>query len=392
MTQKVKASEIYASLKFRIDKTSWSEINKFEKKIDTLRNKLKGLSSGSVRVGGTSSGGGGIERVPRRYSGYGGAGGNNMFSNIGKLGFLHRQREAFLKSVSMTQENAMRSMGFNPADISQQMEILKQKVREGKLLYKEFQNEVRALVVPYRQQHREQIKQNKTLRENAALARRERAEKIRGIKYEDRMERTAVNFNAMLRGLKLDKSKIADARREFERLTAIQRSAGPDAMGKYQNSVNRLTKDLRHASANTRTLWQTFLKLRGVLTVVGATAASMGVVASVGKQLESSKIMMDTVFGEQSAAQMAFIRKESNRLGLELVSTSKSYAQLGIAMREAGADMNSMQEIFSGINEYALVTGANSDDLQGVFRALIQMYSCPDGLAASHSNVCRKVA
>jgi tape measure domain-containing protein len=78
---------------------------------------------------------------------------------------------------------------------------------------------------------------------------------------------------------------------------------------------------------------------------------------------------------EAGAAQMKFLREETNRLGQDFMSTAEAYKNLFSSGKGAGMADSDIQSIFSGVLEAGTVLGSSQQQLQGALTALEQMIS-----------------
>lgn len=77
----------------------------------------------------------------------------------------------------------------------------------------------------------------------------------------------------------------------------------------------------------------------------------------------------------QAEQNMAFLRAESERLGLNLLANGKSFARLTAAAKGTALEGQAVKEIFTGISTAATVLRFNTEDTDGALRAFEQMIS-----------------
>lgn len=75
------------------------------------------------------------------------------------------------------------------------------------------------------------------------------------------------------------------------------------------------------------------------------------------------------------AASMAFVRRVSQELGLELVSTSRAFGQIAAAAKGSTLEGEPTRKIFQSVASAAAVMGISADDTAGALKALGQMIS-----------------
>lgn len=116
--------------------------------------------------------------------------------------------------------------------------------------------------------------------------------------------------------------------------------------------------------------------LRGLFVgIIGTIGAKEIVNATV--KLDSLTTSMNALAGSQEAgaAQMKFLREETNRLGQDFMSTAEAYKNLFSSGKGAGMADSDIQSIFSGVLEAGTVLGSSQQQLQGALTALEQMIS-----------------
>lgn len=75
------------------------------------------------------------------------------------------------------------------------------------------------------------------------------------------------------------------------------------------------------------------------------------------------------------AASMAFVRRVSQELGLELVSTSRAFGQIAAAAKGSTLEGEPTRKLFQSVASAAAVMGLSADDTAGALKALGQMIS-----------------
>lgn len=116
--------------------------------------------------------------------------------------------------------------------------------------------------------------------------------------------------------------------------------------------------------------------LRGLFVGIIGTIGAREIVNATVK-LDSLTTSMNALAGSQEAgaAQMKFLRQETNRLGQDFMSTADAYKNLFSSGKGAGMADSDIQSIFSGVLEAGTVLGSSQQQLQGALTALEQMIS-----------------
>lgn len=139
--------------------------------------------------------------------------------------------------------------------------------------------------------------------------------------------------------------------------------AGFKALDRSTSKANKATSVL---SNSLRGLFVGIIGTIGVREIVNATV-----------KLDSLTTSMNALAGSQEAgaAQMKFLRQETNRLGQDFMTTAEAYKNLFSAGKGAGMADSDIQSIFSGVLEAGTVLGSSQQQLQGALTALEQMIS-----------------
>jgi tape measure domain-containing protein len=134
-----------------------------------------------------------------------------------------------------------------------------------------------------------------------------------------------------------------------------------------------------------RTTLSLMQRLRGeVLSLVAAYTGLYGVINTAKGALdafssrEGAKNQLSISVGSDKAAidaEYAYVKAQSDRIGLEFERTIKGYAKFSAAATLAGRGRQEVRAVFESFSEVSRVANLTADDLDGVFRALEQIYS-----------------
>lgn len=101
--------------------------------------------------------------------------------------------------------------------------------------------------------------------------------------------------------------------------------------------------------------------------------------SSISAALQLQRIGRGLEYANGSAAAgaeaFAFVRAESERLGLSLPKAASEFAKMSAAARGTSLEGKGVRDIFSGISEAATVLGLSADDTSGALNAIQQMMS-----------------
>lgn len=130
--------------------------------------------------------------------------------------------------------------------------------------------------------------------------------------------------------------------------------------------------DAKKAFAEVRSAADTTMK-----GVAAAAAASSAAFALVSKSVFDTGVEMDRVRAkmEVSGGSMAFVRKESERLGLELLSSANSYGSLTAASKGAELQGEATNKIWLASASAATALGLSTEQSTGMLKAFEQMIS-----------------
>jgi len=96
---------------------------------------------------------------------------------------------------------------------------------------------------------------------------------------------------------------------------------------------------------------------------------------NISRQFERIERSMETTFGGEAGAQIAFVNKEAEKLGINAVSAQEGYSKIAASAKAAGLSTKVVQDIFIGTSEAAAALSLGDDDTNGIFRALGQIAS-----------------
>lgn len=98
----------------------------------------------------------------------------------------------------------------------------------------------------------------------------------------------------------------------------------------------------------------------------------------IATQVQSDKMRNGLSFAvgkNEVAGEMAFIKKSAQDLGLELVSTSTQYTKMASAARGSSLAGQGVRDVFLSISKAGTVLGMSAQEMEGSFRAVVQMIS-----------------
>lgn len=174
-------------------------------------------------------------------------------------------------------------------------------------------------------------------------------------KVGDQMDRLGVSSRNLAQSQQQVEQGFAKAGREVEQLR--------DKAGKAGTGFQALTNMARGAA--------------GQITALVGAVAGLTEFVRVNVELENVNRTLRVLTGssEAATAEMDRIKEVSNRLGLELIDTAKSYAQFAAATKGTALEGEQARVIFESVSNAMVVAGKSSADTASALNALGQMVS-----------------
>lgn len=197
----------------------------------------------------------------------------------------------------------------------------------------------------------------------------------------------AIRFSTSAANANVTPAQRAGHLQEFGQLTR-QYHAGSMALQEYNARVSRLQQTMRQqgrvgmrgatipVTAKVNKLDTSMIEGAGGAITIAATVALSGKMMNTGQDFESALSGLTAITGstDKAAKEFDYLRDQSNRLGLDLLKTSKDYTQFAAAVGDK-LPKDQMRSIFEGASEWGLVTGADSESQSRALRSLNQMMS-----------------
>lgn len=197
----------------------------------------------------------------------------------------------------------------------------------------------------------------------------------------------AIRFNTAAANANVTPAQRAGHLQEFGQLTR-QYHAGAMALQEYNARVSKLQQTMRQqgrvamrgvtipVTAKVNKLDTSLIEGAGGAITIAATVALSGKIMTTGQDFESALSGLTAITGstDKAAKEFDYLRDQSNRLGLDLLKTSKDYTQFAAAVGDK-LPKDQMRSIFEGASEWGLVTGADSESQSRALKSLNQMMS-----------------
>lgn len=175
-----------------------------------------------------------------------------------------------------------------------------------------------------------------------------------------------VNITANSKGL-VNESRAA--KEAIGGLGDATRRAGADAQN-YSGQTDR-------QAASLATLKTGLINAAGAyLSFAAAMAGGKAIVdAALANERLANTLKVATGSAEAAARETAFLRQESEKLGLQFATTSQQYAKLSAAAAGTALQGQATRDIFLGIAKASTVLGLSADQTGGALLAIEQMIS-----------------
>jgi tape measure domain-containing protein len=182
------------------------------------------------------------------------------------------------------------------------------------------------------------------------------------------------NARSAANAVKISTTELSSAQIQ---LTAGTKAAA-SSLYELKSRFNAVDDSAKSTSANLSKVASDGANLSGVFGKLGGVLAT----AFTGRELVSTIVNMDSldrgfkaIFGssEVAAKEMAFLKKTSNEMGLEVQSAGKAYLSLAASTKGSSLEGEKTQKVFASVSRAMSVLGKSTDETQNAFRAISQM-------------------
>ncbi len=171
------------------------------------------------------------------------------------------------------------------------------------------------------------------------------------------------------------RTDLGRATREIKGLRRDLRGAG-DASAKADRQARGLASAWGRTSGSARRLRGSIGGIQAAIATVGAVALTRSII-SAGVAVERLESRFSAAAGgiEAGRRELAFVRNEAERLGIDFLAAADAYSGFAAAARGTALEGAAAREIFSSVAEAARVMGLSADNTRGVLLALEQIIS-----------------
>lgn len=162
---------------------------------------------------------------------------------------------------------------------------------------------------------------------------------------------------------------------EYRRLNTAQE--------KLSNGARRMP--INPFESNGRTTLSLLQRIRGEVLALGAAYIGLqGAISGVNAVINAAKTEQQTMAKLLSVAnsdvraagdEYKYLREQAERLGVYLPTLAKTYSSFAIAAKAANMNTSEMRFVFERVAEAGRVMNLSNDDMDGIFKALLQMVS-----------------
>lgn len=191
-----------------------------------------------------------------------------------------------------------------------------------------------------------------------------------------------------LRSAGVDTSNLVAAQ---QRLVASARTATGAvqklgaAVNKYGEETRNSAEDLSLFESNGRTTLSFMQRLRGEVLALAAAYGGLQGAINLGQQSldafntkQGTQNQLALAVGNDTkriAEEYAYIREQADRIGVAFEGAAKGYAKFAAAASLAGRSNQEIRYVAETFLEVGRVANLSADDIDGVFKALEQIYS-----------------
>lgn len=149
-------------------------------------------------------------------------------------------------------------------------------------------------------------------------------------------------------------------------------SSGAD---KFGSSADRAFRKANKSASTFSNIVGGILTAGAIQSVTNRMREFRAEIVETSKKAQQLDLMFKTVFGQASAKEMAFVRAEAEKLGLQFDIVAKEYAKVAAATRQTKLEGKATKEIFTAVVEASTAMQLSADDTAGALRALTQIIS-----------------
>lgn len=152
-------------------------------------------------------------------------------------------------------------------------------------------------------------------------------------------------------------------------------------LGRVEGSVDRIGGAAVRTESGADRLSEAVGRVAHYGLAGGALAAMVGTLTGMGRAMfeasvSAQRLSMGLSFATGNApAEIAYLRKLTDQLGLQFVSTADAYMKFSAAVRQTALEGAGARQVFEAVSKASAVMGLSAEQSQGALLALQQMIS-----------------
>jgi len=180
----------------------------------------------------------------------------------------------------------------------------------------------------------------------------------------------------------VSKIQIEVDARDADKATRSLNNMGT-AAGRAGRKVKGYEDKAERAQRKTKTFSTAIMRTRAAFGALGIAVSGL-TLGALARQIERATTQLNNIeatlrvatgSAEDAANSMAFLRDESERLGLFLPAVAKQYGQFAAAAKSADISTQELRATFTGVAEASRAMGLTIPETEGAMKALQQMMS-----------------
>lgn len=376
---------VVGKIKFTIDKASWNNLDKFQKKLTSVKKQMSNMDK-TINVNAVVKS---VEKVAKAQVKADNAVVQSQIRSSKVMErHLKQQQNNMLrmqKDYVKKQEQMVKGANAN-AGMSGRLSWMFPSggvsTKASSTLFAQMLKDEEKDIKNY-EKRREQVLSTRA-RLNAARRKR-KAKGVNAVSmYEQRVQAFMTVKENQIKNEAIRKG-YSGTQREKDNLAKLQQARLDNFdsvygnIGQFRANVNGVVNGMhtmqRAAAANKIT----FASLRGELVQLTAAYGAFAVTQNIvqtGFAFEGLRASAKVFAKDEEgvAEHMNFIREQAYRLGVDLQTATKEFTKFSIATKST-LSRKDQRELFVGISEYARVMGASQQDYERAFRAVQQIAS-----------------
>lgn len=200
------------------------------------------------------------------------------------------------------------------------------------------------------------------------------------------VKKQVTDLDKEIEKLRLENVKLNKQLKTLDKTTADYAKTEKELTSKIIDNTAKMKSNRREQSNLNSQIAKTNKTMLSSTKVIGGLGAAFGAIQlkdfvsdiiNVGREFEGLQASLNAASGGalQGAENLSFLRSEANRLGIDLLATTKGFKELSASAKGTALSSSDVKNIFTSVAEAGKVMQLSTDDLNGTFRALSQIIS-----------------